>query len=365
MGSRAMGFDLNVDFVQLLSPTGEISKAASKSAKNIERLVRFYRAMTRTRIFDNKAISLQRTGQLGTFASALGQEAIGVGAAAAMEDRDVLVPSYRDHAAQFYRGMAMSECLLYWGGDERGSDFRNARGDFPNCVPVATQAPQAVGAAYALMARKEDRVVVTFIGDGGTSNGSFYEALNMAGVWKTPVVIIINNNGWAISTPRELESAAETLAQKAVAVGIEGRQVDGNDVIAVHEVVRRAIDKARTGGGPTLIEALTYRLGDHTTADDASRYRDPEIVRAQWTREPIARLRAYLVSEGAWSKEQEAELLKECAEEVDQEVAAYLNASPLSTDAMFEHLYAKLPDSLQWQREEARRYAQPRGNGHG
>lgn len=365
MGNIEMGFDLHMDLVQLLSPSGEISKAASKSARDIKRLVGFYRAMTRTRIFDNKAISLQRTGQLGTFASALGQEAIGVGAAAAMEERDVLVPSYRDHAAQFYRGMAMSECLLYWGGDERGSDFKNARSDFPNCVPVATQAPQAVGAAYALMARKEDRVVVTFIGDGGTSNGAFYEALNMAGVWKTPVVFIINNNGWAISTPRELESAAETLAQKAVAAGIEGRQVDGNDVIAVHEVVRRAIDKARSGGGPTLIEALTYRLGDHTTADDASRYRDPEVVRAQWTREPIARLRAYLVSEGAWSKEQEAELHKECAEEVDREVAAYLHASPLNCDAMFEHLYAKLPDTLQWQREEARRFAQRSANGNG
>ena len=355
MGTIEMGFDLNVDFVQLLSPSGEISKAASASAKDIDRLVRFYRAMTRTRTFDNKAISLQRTGQLGTFASALGQEAIGVGAAAAMEERDVLVPSYRDHAAQFYRGMSMSECLLYWGGDERGSDFKHSRGDFPNCVPVATQAPHAVGAAYALMMRKEDRVVVTFIGDGGTSNGAFYEALNMAGVWKTPVVVIINNNGWAISTPRELESAAETLAQKAVAAGVEGRQVDGNDVIAVHEVVRRAIEKARSGGGPTLIEALTYRLGDHTTADDASRYRDPEIVRAQWTREPIARLRSYLVSEGAWSKEQEADLLKACTEEVDREVAAYLNASPLSSDAMFDHLYAKLPDSMQWQLEDARR----------
>lgn len=364
MEGKRMSYNLPVDFVQLLSASGEISKAASEATKDVVRLTHFYRAMTRTRIFDNKAISLQRTGQLGTFASALGQEAVGVGVAAAMEDRDVLTPSYRDHAAQFYRGMSMSECLLYWGGDERGSDFAKARGDFPNCVPVATQAPHAVGAAYAMMARKEDRVVVTFIGDGGTSNGAFYEALNMAGVWKTPVVFVINNNGWAISTPRELESAAETLAQKAVAAGIEGRQVDGNDVIAVHEVARRAIDKARGGGGPTLIEALTYRLGDHTTADDATRYRDPDLVRAAWTREPIARLRAYLISQGAWTKEKEADLHKECAGEVEREVTAYLNAPPLNSDAMFDHLYASLPQSLQKQREEARRFALANGRRH-
>ncbi len=360
-----MGLDIHIDVVQLLSPTGEISKAASSESRNVGRLLDFYCAMTRTRIFDNKAISLQRTGQLGTFASALGQEAVGVGVAAAMAERDILVPSYRDHAAQFYRGMSMSECLLYWGGDERGSDFAKARGDFPNCVPVATQAPQAVGAAYALMARKQDRVVVTFIGDGGTSNGAFYEALNMAGVWKTPVVFVISNNRWAISTPRELESAAETLAQKGVAAGIEGRQVDGNDVIAVHEVARAAIDKARSGGGPTLIEALTYRLGDHTTADDASRYRDPDIVRAEWAREPISRLRAYLISEGAWSKEQEAALHKECASEVEREVGLYLGAPPLGSDAMFEHLYASLPRSLERQREEARRFSKTGGGDHG
>jgi len=352
-----MGADFRPNSQGVLSADRTLSEALSNDGVSDELLERLYRAMTKARVFDGKAIALQRTGKLGTFASALGQEAVGVGVAAAMEARDVLVPSYRDHAAQFLRGMTMAECLLYWGGDERGSDFSASRADFPNCVPVATQIAHAVGAAYAIKLRGEDRVVVSFIGDGGTANGGFYEPLNMAGVWKTPVVIVINNNGWAISTPRTLESAAETLAQKGVAAGVEGWQVDGNDVAAVYDSARRAIRKARMGGGPTLIEALTYRLGDHTTADDATRYRDPEIVRREWTREPLLRLRNHLVEKGLWTPEKETALLKECADDVEQAVQTYLATPPQHVDAMFDHLHAVLPQALLSQREEARRHA--------
>lgn len=348
--------DARIELIRFLTPDGAPCEAAPLPVDE-EKLLHFYRAMTRTRMFDGKAIALQRTGQLGTFASALGQEAVGVGVAAAMASRDVLAPSYRDHGAQFLRGMSMTECLLYWGGDERGSDFAEGRQDFPNCVPVATQVAHAVGAAYAFALRKEDRVAVTFIGDGGTSNGAFYEALNMAGVWNAPVVVVINNNGWAISTPRALESAAATLAQKGVAAGVACQQVDGNDVVAVYEAARSAIEKARAGEGPTLIEALTYRLGDHTTADDATRYRDPEIVQREWTREPIARLRAYLMGKGLWSKEQETALLKECAQEVEAAVATYLHMPAPTSDAMFDYLYEETPRVLEAQRETARRFA--------
>jgi 2-oxoisovalerate dehydrogenase E1 component alpha subunit len=363
MGIHA-SVDPETDPIRFLSPEGALCRPIPSSVSD-ELLLSLYRAMTRTRIFDGKAVALQRTGQLGTFASALGQEAVGVGAAAAMEARDVLAPSYRDHAAQFLRGMTMTECLLYWGGDERGSDFAGPRLDFPNSVPVATQIPHAVGAAYAFKLRREDRVVVTFIGDGGSSNGAFYEALNMAGVWKTPVVIIISNNGWAISTPRALECAAPTLAQKGAAAGIEGRQVDGNDVIAVFDTVRQAIEKARAGQGPTLIEAVTYRLGDHTTADDATRYRDPETVRREWAREPISRLRAYLGEKGVWTQDDETALQQKCLEEVGQAVSAYLAAQPAGSDMMFEHLYAALPPAYLSQREMARRFAPHGGGGHG
>jgi 2-oxoisovalerate dehydrogenase E1 component alpha subunit len=346
--------DPQIDLVRFLSPEGVPYGTPPRTSDELLEI--FYRAMTRARAFDGKAIALQRTGQLGTFASALGQEAVGVGVAAAMDEGDVLVPSYRDHPAQFMRGMRMVECLLYWGGDERGSDFARARQDFPNCVPVATQVAHAVGAAYAFRLRREQRAAVCFIGDGGTSNGAFYEALNMAGVWKAPVVIVINNNGWAISTPRAMESAAETLAQKGVAAGVECRQVDGNDVVAVYDVARQAIGKARVGEGPTLIEALTYRLGDHTTADDATRYRDPEVVRRAWTREPISRLRAYLVQNGLWTKEKEAELLMACARDVEAAVADYLATASPRSDAMFDYLYETLPQAMRGQREAARRF---------
>src|SRR5208283_2841732 len=221
---KQMSVSFQIDCLRLLSPSGELNETAGAIARDANLLEGFYRAMTRARVFDGKAIALQRTGKLGTFASALGQEAVGVGVASAMRREDLLVPSYRDHAAQFLRGVRMREILLYWGGDERGSDFANARADFPICVPVGTQVAHAVGAAYAFKLRKEERVVVCFIGDGGTGNGGFYEALNMAGVWRVPLVVVINNNGWAISTPRALGSAAQTLAQKAIAAGVEGLQ---------------------------------------------------------------------------------------------------------------------------------------------
>jgi len=364
MGVKS-SFEFRIDRLQALSPAGDISGAAEAAFRDETQLVGFYRAMMRARLFDAKAIALQRTGKLGTFPSALGQEAIGVGVAAAMRAEDVLAPTYRDHPAQFLRGVTMTEVLLYWSGDERGSDFAVPRADFPVCVPVATQIAHAVGAAYAFKLRKEKRVAVAFIGDGGTGNGVFYEALNMAGVWRAPMVVVVNNNGWAISTPRTLTSACETLAQKAIGAGVEGRQVDGNDVLAVHMAAHEALEKARDGGGPTLVEALSYRLGDHTTADDATRYRDPESVEAAWAIEPIARLRNHLLRRGLWSKEQEMALTKSCAEEIERAATEYLEGPAPGVGAMFDHLFAAAPTSLRAQRAEAERFAADQGGLHG
>jgi 2-oxoisovalerate dehydrogenase E1 component alpha subunit len=251
----------------------------------------------------------------------------------------------------------MVESLLYWGGDERGSNFAVPRHDFANCVPIGTQVPHAAGAAYAFKLRREPRAAVCLFGDGGTSRGDFYEGMNMAGVWRLPMVMVINNNQWAISCPRWQQTAAATLAQKAIAAGIDGVQVDGNDVIAVRHAVEQALDKARAGGGPTLIEALSYRLGDHTTADDASRYRDADEVRQQWTLEPMTRLRNYLARTGTWDKDKEEALQRECAEQVNQAVEAYLAVPPPGPDAMFDCLYATLPRALEPQRAEAQRFA--------
>jgi pyruvate dehydrogenase E1 component alpha subunit len=309
-------------------------------------LVALYRAMVLARAFDTKAIALQRTGRLGTYASSLGQEAVAVGTAAAMRPDDVLVPSFREHGAQLWRGVTLEELFLYWGGDERGNDFAGPRQDFPNCVPVGSHAPHAVGVALAFRLRNEDRAAVCVFGDGATSKGDVAEALNMAGVWKVPAVFVVNNNGWAISVPVAKQTAALTLAQKAVAAGIPGAQVDGNDVIAVRAAVEQALTRAREGNGPSLIEAITYRLSDHTTADDASRYRDDAEVSKHWPAEPFVRLRNYLTAQFGWDKDREEQLLLECSQAVERAVAAYLNREVLPAAAMFEHTYAQIPADL-------------------
>src|SRR5579863_238885 len=354
----------HIGYTQYLGPDGEPAQPLPGFARDPAALIPLYRAMVLTRAFDTKAVALQRTGQLGTFASSLGQEAIGVGVASAMQPGDVLFPSYRDHAAQLLRGVTMTESLLYWGGDERGSDFAVPRQDFPNCVPIGTQVCHAAGAAYAFMLRREARVAVTIFGDGSTSKGDFYEAMNMAGVWRAPLVLVVNNNQWAISVPRSRQSEAQTLAQKAIAAGIDGLQVDGNDVIAVHQVVHAALAKARRGDGPTLIEALSYRLGDHTTADDATRYRDAELINKQWQNEPLLRLRTYLMHANVWDKAREEALAKACHAEVEQAVAAYLAVPQPDVSAMFEHLYETLPPAMREQLEMARYFA-PANGGNG
>jgi pyruvate dehydrogenase E1 component alpha subunit len=353
--------------IRFLDPSGEAIEPLPEFARDPAALIPLYRAMVLTRAFDAKAIAMQRTGKIGTFASALGQEAVGVGAASAMHADDVLVPSYRDHAAQFFRGVTMTESLLYWGGDERGSNFAAgaARHDFANCVPIGNQVCHATGVAYAFKLRHEPRAAVCIFGDGGTSKGDFYEGMNIAGVWQLPLVMVINNNQWAISVPRSRQTAAETLAQKAIAAGIEGLQVDGNDVIAVGYATEQALAKARSGGGPTLIEALTYRLGDHTTADDATRYRDAETVSKQWQFEPIVRLRNYLARIGAWDKDKEEELARECAERVNQAVEDYLAVPQPPPEAMFDYIYATLPAAYKEQRAQAMRLAQASGGSRG
>jgi pyruvate dehydrogenase E1 component alpha subunit len=339
--------------VRFLSPEGVMLGDPPTSARKAERLIMLYRGMTLTRAFDKTAVRLQRGGNLGTYASSLGQEAIGVGVAAAMRPNDVLVPSFRDHGAQILRGVTLTELFLFWGGDERGSDFSGPREDFPVAIPVGSQAPHAAGVALALQRKTGKRAAVCLLGDGASSKGDFYEAMNIAGVWSLPVVFVIVNNEWAISVPRARQTAAITLAQKAWAAGFEGQRVDGNDAIAVQHVIAEALAKARANDGPTLVEAMTYRLADHTTADDASRYRDPVEVEARWSDEPLARLRKYLVAQGVWSKEQENELTAACLAQVDEAERAYLATPPQPPEAMFDFLTAALPPDLVAQRNLA------------
>ncbi|MEN3952846.1 pyruvate dehydrogenase (acetyl-transferring) E1 component subunit alpha [Iodidimonas sp. SYSU 1G8] len=335
--------------IAYLDKAGAVLDSIPAELDDRDVLIGLYRAMVLTRTFDQKAVSLQRTGRLGTYASSLGQEAVSVGLGAAMQASDVLLPAFRDHGAMLWRGVTMVEILQYWSGDERGSDFKGPREDFPVAIPVASQTTHAVGVAMAFQLRGEARAAVCVLGDGATSKGDFYEAINACGVWKLPAVFVINNNQWAISEPVSMQTAAPTLAQKAVAAGIDGIRVDGNDVIAVRHVMERALEQARQGR-PQVIEALTYRLGDHTTADDARRYRDDAEVSTRWQEEPVLRLRHYLVGRQWWAKTDEEALIREVRAQVDEAAEAYLALPPQPATDMFDYLYAALPPSLAGQR---------------
>jgi 2-oxoisovalerate dehydrogenase E1 component alpha subunit len=355
--------EFKIHFRQILGPTGQAVAPLPQFAKDPADVLRMYRAMTLVRVFDAKAVNLQRTGQLGTYPSCLGHEAAHVGVGAAMRPEDVLAPVYREFGTQLWRGVTMAEILTYWGGDERGNDFAVPRHDFAWCVPIATQTLHAAGAAMAFKVLKQPRCALAYIGDGGTSEGAFYEALNLAGSRALPVVFVIVNNGWAISVPVAAQTAAQTLAQKAVAAGIPGVQVDGNDVFAVRDVVAEALEAARRGAGPCLIEALTYRLSDHTTADDASRYRKSQEVKDAWALEPLIRFRGFLINAGIWDAAKEQALLEECALAVDAAVTEYLARARPSTDSMFEHLFSVLPAHLHEQRRIAGKYgSKPSGH---
>jgi 2-oxoisovalerate dehydrogenase E1 component alpha subunit len=349
--------EFEIKYHQFLDAEGKLREAAPALARDSAELIKMYRLMTLVRTFDAKAVNLQRTGKLGTYASCLGHEATHIGVGAAMLPEDVLAPVYREYGTQLWRGVTMAEMLLYWGGDERGNNFSVPRQDFAWCVPIGSQMLHGAGVAMAFKIRGEARCSVTYIGDGGTSEGAFYEGINLAGARALPAVFVIVNNKWAISVPIGNQTATRTLAQKAIAAGIPGVQVDGNDVIAVRHVVSEALATARRGGGPTVVEAITYRLSDHTTADDASRYRPADEVAAAWQQEPLLRIRALLKRTGAWDDEREAELKSECARQVEAAVDEYLTAPKPSTDAMFDHLFARPTRSLLEQREVARRYA--------
>lgn len=316
-----------------------------------------YRQMALARLVDDRAVKLQRTGQLGTYPSSLGQEAIGVGTGSALEAQDVYCPYYRETGALLERGVEIEEILAIWGGDERGQNYAHAPEDLPLCVPIATQLLHAAGVAFALKYKHDqlnepNRVAVTSAGDGATSKGDFYEALNLAGAWRLPLVFVINNNQWAISVSRAAQTAAQTIAQKAVAAGIAGIQVDGNDVIAVRAAVADAVERARRGEGATLIEALSYRLCDHTTADDASRYQPAEEVREAWKCEPIQRLALYMQSQGYWDEDREQELQRELAEVMERALRAFAERAVDKPTAMLDYLYQSLPEALLEQYDE-------------
>jgi len=291
-------------------------------------IVRLYELLTLSRTFDDRALTLQREGRIGTYPSILGQEAAQVGSAYALEKGDWVFPSFRETGMHITLGYPLSLLFQYWAGDERGLACPEGLNILPVSVSVGTHIPHAVGVAMAARYRRDRIAVAAYFGDGATSKGDFHEGFNMAGVFRLPVVFICQNNQWAISVPRTRQTASATLAQKAIAYGFEGIQVDGNDVFAVYAATRQALERARSGGGPTFIECFTYRLSHHTTADDADRYRSAAEVEGWKKRDPLSRVRLFMEKRGIWSEGYQRELEERARGLVDAAVRTAETAPP-------------------------------------
>ena len=311
-------------------------------------LKRLYRAMVLGRRLDERMLKLQRQGRIGTFAPIKGQEASQIGTVCSLESRDWMVPSFREMAAMLWRGWPIERILAFYAGRLEGGRPDPEQRDLPVTIPVATQLPHAVGIAYGIQYRGEDSVVMVYFGDGATSEGDFHEAANFAGVWHGPVVFVCQNNQWAISVPLKKQTNSRTIAQKATAYGFPGIQVDGNDVLAVYAASREAVDRARAGNGPTLIECVTYRLGMHTTADDPTKYRSEEEVKAWEQKDPLTRFRVYLEKKKLFDPSVDEQVDEEIAHGVER-FEAMPPADPLE---MFDHAYAELPPHVAAERAE-------------
>jgi len=326
--------------LQILDAEGKITDKSLEPDLDSETLLRMYKTMMLARIADTKALQYQRQGRMLTFAPVKGQEGAQVGPMAAAQEGDWLVPAFREMAAMLYKGIPLKQLYLYWYGNEIGSQFDKSLRVLPVNVPIGSQINHAAGIAYASKLQGKRDAAITFIGDGGTSHGEFHEGLNFAAVYDSPMVAIIQNNQYAISTPRSLQSKAGTLAQKAVGYGIPGIQVDGNDPLAMYVATKAALDRARAGEGPTLIEAMTYRLGPHTTSDDPTLYRSEEEVKAWQAKDPILRFRKYLSNKKIWNKDKDKEFddeTKRYVKDIFKEVENYPHPT---LDEVYDYTYA-------------------------
>jgi pyruvate dehydrogenase E1 component alpha subunit len=355
MPKKEIEINHRVQHLSILDADGNLDEALEPEIEE-SLLVKLHRVMLLSRRFDERMLSLQRQGRIGTFAPIKGQEASQIGAVAALKEKDWLVPAFRETGAEIWRGKELVNVLLLYGGFNEGGVMPEDSTRLPVAIPVASQLPHAVGIAYGLKYRRQDGVVMVFFGDGATSEGDFHEALNFAGVFQTPVVFICQNNQWAISLPRSRQTRSETLAQKALAYGFSGIQVDGNDVLAVYAAAREAVERARNGDGPTFIESLTYRMSVHTTADDPKRYRKDEEVEEWEKRDPLVRFQDYLTERDILSKEQIDELEEEIKQEIQDAVKNYEDRAKALRDPlnMFDDIFDELPDYTREQKEALR-----------
>jgi pyruvate dehydrogenase E1 component alpha subunit len=349
----------NVSYLQVLDAEGQLDRDLEPDIPP-DSLRRLYRSMVLARQLDLRMLSLQRQGRMGTFAPLMGQEAAQVGSAFALESSDWLVPSFREAAAYIMRGVPLKDILLLFMGREEGNMIPKDQRDIPVNIPVASQLPHAVGLAMAAKIRHDPCAVLVYFGDGATSEGDFHEACNFAGVFQVPVVFLCQNNHYAISMPWERQTRARTLAQKAIAYGFDGIQIDGNDLLAVYVATHDALTRAKAGRGPTLVECVTYRLSMHTTADDPSRYRK-KAEEEEWQKhDPIPRFRGYLQSKGLWDEAWQAEVEREVDAEIRRAVEEAEAGREFDPAEIFDYVFATKPPYLKTQQEELRAVL-PRG----
>ena len=355
-----------IEYLAILDKDGNLDKELEPELSD-EFLLKLHRWMLAGRRFDERMLNLQRQGRIGTFAPIKGQEAANVGAAAALRDSDWMVVAFRESAAEAVRGRSMVDALLLFGGYNEGGYVPPETHTMPVAIPVGSQVLHAVGLGYAIKYREKDDVAMVFFGDGATSTGDFYEGINFAGVFQLPVIFLCQNNHWAISIPREKQTRAETLAQKAIAAGIPGIQVDGNDVLAVYTAAQQAVERARAGEGPTLIEAVTYRMSVHTTADDPTKYRKEQEVEEWQERDPIDRFQIYLKSKDLLDDEKIEALEEEIAQEIRDAVqeAEEKMDEPLDALKMFDHMYEEPHEYLLQQKQELAEELEAKEGGNG
>ena len=336
--------------LQILTPEGEL---VDSPPVDLDGAVALYREMVRARVYDRKGIALQKQGRLATYAPFEGQEAAQVGSAAVLDRQDWMVPAYREPAAMWMHGYPMELLFATRRGTEVGGSPPGSVRVLPVSIPVGSHMLHAVGLAWAEQLRGTGRIAITYFGDGATSEGDFHEAMNFAGVFGVGCIFFCQNNGWAISLPREEQTASATIADKAVAYGMPGRVVDGNDVLAVYQATQEAAERGRAGAGPTLIEAVTYRMGPHSTTDDPGRYRDPQLVQAWRSRDPLARMRTFLERENRLTAAEQEEWERADAAEVEAAVSSAEALPAYTAGEIFDGMFAELPAPLAAQRAEA------------
>jgi len=340
---------LKDEMIQIMDKDGNIVKPEWMPEISTEDLIRIYKTMRLSRIIDEKTLQYQRQGRMLTYAPNLGQEATQVGSIAAARQTDWVAPSFRELGIWLYKGAPLRNIFLYWFGNEMGMKMPEEVRILPVSIPIASQMQHATGLAFAARYRGRDDIAIAYVGDGGTSQGDFHEAINFAAVQNLPNVFIVQNNQFAISTRRKIQTKSTTIAQKALAYGIPGIQVDGNDVFAMYAVTKEAVERARRGDGPTLIEAYTFRMGAHTTSDDPTVYREDSEVEAWKDKDPIDRLRKYLLAEGLWDEEQEVQYSEEKEKFVKETFEEVESTGFTTLEDTFDYVYAQKTPILEAQ----------------